>query len=77
MLVRFESKRTDRLPGDALMVADFATVFDAKCADADIAMFGDIRLAVATTVADDSVAVAVDIDDDADNDDVCFNTVVV
>lgn len=73
MLVRFEPKRTDRLPGDALMVADFATVFDAKCADADIAMFGDIRLADATTAADDNVAV--DVDDE--NDEVCFNTVVV
>lgn len=76
MLVRFEAKRTDRLAGDALMVADFATVFDAKCADADIAMFGDIRVAVATTAVADDDNVAVDVDDD-ENDDVCFNRVVV
>lgn len=75
MLLRFDAKRTDRLAGDALMVADFATVFDAKCADADIAMFGDIRVADAATAACDE-NVAVDVDDD-ENDDVCFNRVVV
>lgn len=65
MLARFDPKRTDWLPIDAVMVDDFATIFDAKCADADIAMFGDIRAPAATAA-----------DDDDDADDVCFNTVV-
>lgn len=53
------------------MVADFATLFDAKCADADIAMFGDIRTPVATATD------ATDDNDDDDDDICCFNAVVV
>lgn len=47
------------------MVADFATLCDSKCTDADSDMFGDIRVPVVVDTADD----------DNDND-VCFIAVV-